>query len=243
MTIINRKKKFIFLKPRKTAGTSIELHLLKNTELGSDLYRTSRGAKKYGLNRNYKWSVFNIFDFYFYLNLPGTIRNKMPMIRGHMPASDVKKIVKKEFWEEATIVSALRNPWDNLFSYWRWNTRVKDDRLADKQVKTPFEEWAWAAISKDEKKIKEAKAKDASNLLHKFLFIEGELVTDFCIRFENINESFKKLSELTGVEIPPLAIHEKKTPVYDYRKYYSDSLAEAVGEFFSDIINFTGYSF
>gem|GEM_PF-3384341 len=41
MTIVNRHHKFIYLKSMKTAGTSVEAHLLTQTSLGNDIYNTS----------------------------------------------------------------------------------------------------------------------------------------------------------------------------------------------------------
>ena len=51
MTIIHRQHRFIYLKSAKTAGTSLEVHLLVRTALGGDLWSTASEILNYGLPR------------------------------------------------------------------------------------------------------------------------------------------------------------------------------------------------
>ncbi len=241
MTIINRNCDFIYLRSRKTASTSTELHFVANTSLGKDIYTTSSDVKKYNVPKSQNRTVIKLFFFYFYLDLPGELRKRFPKIRGHLKAQEVKKLVSKKVWHQSLIVSSIRNPWDNLLSYWRWQSRGKDGRI--KPIETDFEKWAWAAISGCEERIEQANAIDARNLMQDFFYIDGELVTDYLIKFEKLNESLEYLSKLINVKIPPLKFHEKKTSRVDYRRYYSDDLAEAVGDYFSEIISLGNYDF
>jgi hypothetical protein len=65
---------------------------------------------------------------------------------------------------------------------------------------------------------------------------------NFFIRYENLNDDFKKVCNLIGIPWEPLPVRNisKREP---YQAYYDDELVELVRKRFSEEINFFGYEF
>ena len=243
MSIIHRAHRFIFLKSRKTAGTSLELHFIRNTVLGNDIWVTSRDGRPHGVAPKKRNCVIRFGDRRFFVTLPGAgrIGADISLIKQHQSAGELRRVIGDVLWNSCRKVVGVRNPWDNLLSYWRWSTRGREGRSA--AVTTPFEDWAWAALSGDPKAIKSTGSIDVDKLLLSFVFDEGRPVIDVFVYFEAINDSLRHLAEILGVTIPELSFHAKTSERPDYRRYYSDSLAEAVADKYRRYLSLTGYSF
>lgn len=112
--IVSHEHRFIFLKTRKTAGTSVEIALsavcgprdiitpitAEDEELRAE---TGRGPQ------NHKSPP---------LALPAT---------NHSSARKVRTIVGEQVWADYTKVTIERNPWDQVVSSYYWAARTKSD--------------------------------------------------------------------------------------------------------------------
>ncbi len=109
--IINHRYRFIFVKTRKTAGTSIEIAL--SGFCGKDDVITPLAADDEALRTE--------------LGLPGP-RNHLNAdgqfeYRNHMPAEAIRAAVGADVWAAYHTFSIERNPWDKAISMYYWKSR------------------------------------------------------------------------------------------------------------------------
>ena len=109
MTIISHKRKFIFVKTAKTAGTSLEIALSKFC--GSEdiitpistIDEETRSKLGYRGPQNYLPSGF----------------------RKHMPANKIKELIGDTIWNTYYKFCFERNPWDRLISFYYWTCKLE----------------------------------------------------------------------------------------------------------------------
>jgi hypothetical protein len=141
--IVSNDHRFIFIKTRKTAGTSIELALSEIA--GADAIVTPLIPKEPGHNpRNYKgrrrdtlrWGLAN--PDWPARHLPRLLRETGISSRrdyyNHMPAWLVRAKVGHNVWRDYHRFCCERNPWEKMVSLYWWAIR-------DEPVAPPFEEW------------------------------------------------------------------------------------------------------
>jgi len=185
VTIVSHQHKLIFLKPRKTAGTSVENALLKI--IGhQDWVATSTENEPLATH---------------WLATPNVTRSTIPgekpikrllkrlgpapfKLREHMVAKDVAALVGHDVWSRYTKVSIVRDPWQRLVSLWRWRTR-RDN------LQVSFEDFLSAIESRSRQREKSAGARRWSNV--PFYSIDGQMVLDRVVRFESLADDFSAL--------------------------------------------------
>jgi hypothetical protein len=245
VTVINRRHKFIFLKSKKTAGTAVEAHLLSQSPLGGDIWHTSRRIRKYSLPVSRKHVVFgSLAGRLFTAPVIQPLRKSWPRqlrLRKHHDAASLAQRLGS-FWDGAVVATTVRNPWDIMVSAWQWRRDGRGGKAPP--ITAGFDEWAGACLSGDVGWRDRVKAYDAQNLMHPFVFINGKLAVDILVRQEDINEGFRELGARLGISIGLLKIRENQSNRQrDYRDYYTDDLAQAVGRHFADIVTLCGYTF
>ena len=140
-----------------------------------------------------------------------------------MSAEEIKSNIPLEYWEEYTKFSVVRNPWDRMISAWFWQTR-NDNRDLLIFLSQP----ALRPISMSEQ-----------------LTVNDSICTDFLIRYENLNDDYKKVCKL--LKISPVKLpHAKsgyKPKDTHYTKYYDGYTKNIIETKFKDDINNFGYKF
>ena len=247
MTIIHRRHRFIYLKSGKTAGTSLEVHLLKHTALGGDIWTTASEILKYGLPRRGPNIPVVVRRDRIYTVPRGTLPLRIwpgrigPRVVEHQSAEDLAGRFGA-FWEQALKVTSVRNPWDLLVSAWQWRRDGRGGRAAP--ISATFHEWAAAALSDDTALQERCGAYPASRIMHPFIFVDGKVAVDYMIRREEINDGLDRLGDRLGLSLGHITAVEKPSQRRaDYRTYYTDELIESVADYFSDVIDITGYQF
>lgn len=110
--IISHRHKFIFIKTKKTAGTSIEIALAKicgDTDIITPISpedENTRNALGYRGPQNY-------------------IINGVPLFYNHIPARDIRALVGNEVWNSYFKFCFERNPWDKVISWYFWENRTE----------------------------------------------------------------------------------------------------------------------
>jgi len=156
MTIISHKKKFIFVHPRRTGGSSLVLSLLKfcsEKDIISDDVLHDHLDKwiKFDLNKKFKpivekkINIYGIKNFvlsfikilpfvkkFKKFNYPPNFSLKIPIfvekpkLYSHATVDEIKKLVNKEFFDKAFKFTIVRNPYDQFLSYYRASESKKD---------------------------------------------------------------------------------------------------------------------
>ncbi len=113
---MSHRHKFIFLKTRKTAGTSVELALSKHC--GPDDIITPVTAEDEELRRELggRGPQNHV--------VPGAGRD----LYNHMPAQRVRTLVGQQVWDTYFTFTIERNPWDTVVSTYHWRYRDSSER-------------------------------------------------------------------------------------------------------------------
>ncbi len=245
MTVIHRKHGFIYLKSKKTAGTALEVHLLTRTPLGNDIWHTASDIRRHGLPLRRKAVVLGslagkLLAVPDHPALPQRYLWRFRIEEHHEAASLSKRL--GGFWDRALKVTSVRNPWDVMVSGWAWRRGGKGGTAHP--IGTPFEEWVDACLSGDDAWRKRVNAYDPRRLIVPFVFVDGRFAVDMVIRQERIDEGLEEVGQRLGISLPPLTLREKTSKrKRDYRTYFTDRQAEAVGDYFADIVSLFDYRF
>jgi hypothetical protein len=225
--IVSHTRKFIFIKSRKTAGTSLEAAL--SNYCGGDDIVTPLGD--YSINRDEtgQWvhKVMNPGDF-----------------QQHDDALTVKDKLPIEVWDGYFKFSIARNPWDRLISDFYWKKR-RDPALQPHKrfyhyLGIPFDEFT--EIKKLFSQFAESGSWDNND---RFYIIDGKLCMDYVIRYENLTEDFGEVCRRIGIPVenlPHLKSGMRKVQRH-YSEYYDKKTQDLVAERHKNDIELLGYRF
>ena len=228
--IVSHLHRFILLKTQKTGGTSVELALSQIcgpddivTPLTEDDEKL-RGAVK---AQNYL--------------IPETRRAPLaPLLRllgkrgaragtefhEHMNASDVRRAIGPEIFDDYLKVTIVRNPWDREVSRYFWATRGEANP-------PPFDRWVRKTSSRPERKTWEIYS------------LGDRCIADVVMRHETLDADFDALLERLGcagaVSLPKAK--GKFRPKRDYREFYPPETQAIVGRRYAREIAHFGMTF
>lgn len=110
--IISHQHKFIFIKTKKTAGTSIEIALSKICGEQDIITPVSPEDEKTRMALGYRGPQNYII-------------NGARLFYNHIPASDVRALAGDEVWDAYFKFCFERNPWDKVISWYFWEHRIE----------------------------------------------------------------------------------------------------------------------
>jgi hypothetical protein len=229
--IISHEHKFIFLKTKKTAGTSIELALSQLcgpddvippiTESDEALRAPGSGPRNWRVHGWWqsprplfkrRWLKVGPQDYGFY---------------NHMPAAEARALLNDDrIWRSYFKFAFDRNPWDRQVSAYHFRYRRK-------RTPPPLAEF-----------LQDAKRARLNN--YEIYSLDGEPCVDFLGRFETLDEDFKRVLGEIGVKFDhalPRAKAGIRTNGKPYRDYYDSHTREVVGDWYVREIKLLGYSF
>jgi hypothetical protein len=187
--IISHSHQFIFLKPRKVAGTSLEISFSKFLDANDIVTRISQDDEEERLRRgylgarNYRKSVFELFTNPTVKDFKSLARLKPPQkFYNHISAAQVEKMVGPEIWDNYKKISVVRNPWDYAVSYFFYAN--------GKETKLDFEHWCVENAGVLKRNIEQYQ-------------VNNEVIIDHFLRFEHFQEDMLALEAsipgLTGL--------------------------------------------
>ena len=252
MVIISHKHKFIYIKTRKTASTSIQV-LLENfcgkDDIITPLNRTTteKGVLYNKRARNYKGiiSILKIFKYqiicllrckhstkhlktfiYSYLKLQqkSKIRLFLSRLTSHMSVEKVKTKIGDLIWKSYFKFTFERNPWDKVISLYY-----------HREPEIPFNEW-----------IKTFSLNLRSQPLNFPLYsINGKVELDFIGKFENLYEDLKYIFNKLNLPLVDLPFEKAsfRRNKENYRNYYDDNSKKIIEKFYKREIELMRYSF
>ncbi|HZJ11631.1 MAG TPA: sulfotransferase family 2 domain-containing protein [Methyloceanibacter sp.] len=227
--IISHKHRFIFLKTRKTAGTTVELVLRELcgpddiiTPLLEDEEAISKGRKAQNYEVHGWWGSQRPL-------LKRRVFRKAPQDYGyhsHIVAKHVRHLVDEDVWNGYFKFSFDRNPWDR---------QVSDYHFRYRKIDNP------PTFAEHVRTHRRARMKN-----YDVYSIDGEPCVDFMGRFESLEDDLKTALDRIGValdqDLPRAKAGIRKTKAH-YRDYYDDELRETIARWYAPEIRLLGYEF
>jgi len=177
--IISHKYKFIFIKTRKTAGTSIEYNL--SEYLGkNDVITPSSEARYLAQNYYFETKISNFFKFLNLKNLSNFFKKK---INDHIHADELKNIIDRNIYNNYFKFCVEREPVDKCISYYFMR---KNSPYSTHQRKN----MTWNEF------VKKKKFPVDTN----FYSYKNKLIVDKIIKYENLDRELETLLKNLGVK-------------------------------------------
>lgn len=211
--IVSHKHRFVFLKTRKTAGTSLEIALSRHC--GPDDIITPIADADETLRKDFGGKGPQNFE---------PLSGGRPAF-SHMQASAVRRLVGAEVWDGYFKFAVERNPWDLVASSYRYGMRHpgRTATLSD-------------FVRRPHRIEKLAKNQQIYRL-------GGEIAVDRVCLFESLVPDLAEVCDLVGLphlELPHAKLSPDRR---HYRELYEPSDVEVVRRVFSDTIDTFGYEF
>jgi len=218
--IVSHEHGFVFMKTRKTAGTSVEIALSRVcgpedvitpvTEEDEALRRAAggRGPQHYLEPPNLERKAFN-----------------------HMPVSMVRTMLGRRRFESYFSFAIERNPWDAVVSLFHWRNR-------DTGSGSPLPSFAEYVASEA---VETFAAKN-----QRIYRLRGEVAVDRVLRYESLGDELGAVWTRLGLPGTPDLPHAKagvRPRGPSYREYYDDASRERVAALFAGPIADLGYEF
>ena len=229
--IVSHLHRFIYIKTKKTASSSIEAALSTLcgpddviTPASEEIVREFEGERK---AQNFR--------------LRHPLVPKRPLLKRlllrperyyhpsigyyeHMPAWRVKAYLGEAVWASYFKFTFDRNPWDRQVSWYRFKTRKLDP-------KPSFAEFM-------------ANARRAYVDNYELYTVDGAVAVDFVGAYERLDADFASVLDRVGLAgrtaLPRLNRTSKEA---GYRSYYDDRLRDLVAEWYAPEIAAFGYAF
>lgn len=229
--IVSHKHKFIFLKTKKTAGTSIE-SVLSSICGPQDVitpFRASNELKRLGRPpQNYRIDHPAVPKRPLWRRLlarPERYYHPSVGYYEHMPAWRVKAYVGDQVWNSYFKFAFDRNPWDRQVSWYYYKNKEADARPA-------FDTFL-------------AKKRIAYVDNFEIYSLEERVAVDFLGRFENLAEDFDRALSQIGllgqITLPHINASDKGGR--SYRSFYSDRTRQLMAEWYAPEIQALDYQF
>ena len=123
--------------------------------------------------------------------------------------------------------AVVRNPWDRLVSGFHYYDKKRSPSVRGKTFETFVKSRKLGKLGK--------------NQFHYLQDCMGNIGVDYIIRFENLNEDFKKIQDMLDCQVP--LTKANSTEHTDYTKYYTDETRDIVKEIYAADIKEFDYSF
>lgn len=227
--IVSHRYRFIFLKTRKTAGTSIEIALSRfcgPDDIITPIWKEDEGTRRqlgYRGPQNYLAPIgdYTLADWKNWL----VKRRRKLRFYNHMPASEIRFHVGQPVWDSYYKFCFERNPWDRVISQYFWRGRLRPG-----QTMTGF------------------LATDGPALLrrsgYEMYTIDNRVAVDRICRYENLAEELETVRTRLGIPEPlalPWAKAQFRTDKRSYNEILNASEKAKIAALFREEIDLLGY--
>ena len=238
--LVSHHHKFIFVKPRKVAGTTIELSLSPYLESGD--YATPIEPDEEHLRTCKKGVVIGKIRKQKTFGLPIKLRDHSSLKRAY-------SILERKV-QTYHVITACRNPWDRALSQFFWSYRNKNILEKDFYIqRSEFNRFTrlygptnWLTAVYGRRKQRQL------NSSHLYT-INNRMLANFAIRFEYLEKDLSALRKLLGLfqtkKIESLKTKSTFRPKEskNWQKFYESDTIELVRKCCSQEIQSFNYSF
>lgn len=236
--LISHHHRFIFVKPRKTAGTTAELALSPFLEPGD--HATPIQAEEEPLRRVRAGVTVGV--------LHGRSRLGWPLrLRDHSPLSRAEALLGASI-AGYRVVSMVRNPWDRAVSQFFWSLRHTDIRTRPRAVQAAaFRSFTrrWGPMCWRARFVGRRRQRTLDNA--SLYVVAGRCRAGFLIRFERLGPDLAALQDWLGLPGRPVAsVHTKgglRGDGGDWRSLYDRPTRDLVARVCAREIALGGYAF
>lgn len=183
--LVSYAHNLIFLKSRKTAGTSAEMFLQQACGItrGAPREVTHSIVNRRGIVGRRKTTRSNLFWW----------RNKW---QNHLPASQMRSYLGEGFWRSACKVTTVRNPYDRMISGFFWRRYGGKTPPTDLAVlRAGVEDFCLIKKFSDDRDI---------------YFDQGSFVPDVCLRYEDLEADLLSFCTDLGIDTAKCALPRTK---------------------------------
>ena len=227
--IISHKHRFIFVKTRKTGGSSTEIalaHLCGPDDVITNLKELRTGDNPIAA-RNEKfprseWSLRARMRLWTGRPIP----SRGTGFHQHMPATDIRRHVDPKVWQDYFKFTIERNPWDRQVSLYHWHYRDRAHRPSFSTfIKSPFSRKKsrnWSIYTENDRPI-----------------------VDHVIMYDDLRAGLQPVLDRIGIS-EPVDLPKAKSGYRekdDYRSYYDDETRDIVGRWYEREIAEFGFTF
>lgn len=214
--IISRGRRYIFVHIPKTGGTALSLALEARAMRDDILIGDTPKARRRRGRLNGIAAAGRVWK--------------------HSTLCDVEGLVTRQEMEDFLVFTLIRNPWDRMVSYYHWLRGQRFDHPAVRLAAAlPFGEFVLHPHTQ---------ASFAAAPFTSYLRLPGGAeAKGLYLRLERLEEDLPPLEAHLGFHLPPLARVNVSVRDRDYRRYYTETTAEAVGRFCASDISRFGYRF
>ena len=228
--IISHQYKFIFIKCRKTAGTSMEIALSQFCTKGDIITPISQEDEKQRRKLNFPGPQNYLVPAHYYKPKDWArlvLKQRRKYFYNHMPAYEIQSYVSSRVWNTYFKFCFERNPFDKILSHYYWAGGPE----------------TFGSI----KGYLDQKAYNELNGFNMYSF-NGELIVDKIFAFENFPDAFAELKGKLKLpyEIQFPKYHAKshtRTDRRPYQQVISSDEQKRIELLFSKELTYFGYTF
>lgn len=235
--LVSHKHNFIYTKTVKTAGSTVEAYFEK--------YCREDNKKVLTLN-DQQVSETGIVGF------KGRRKRRNIQWYHHMPAEKIKKQLGNNVWDSYFKFTVVRNPFDQLVSYYFFRRNSLLGSTTPQQLKVFF--WELKHIGKTKRKkliegfrswVKHYKNRKIIDDAPKYV-INDEVVMDYFIRYENLQSGINEVCNKLKLNYRPDLIGNQKSGIrdnsIDLHEFYDQSTIDWVKSLYTFELSYFGYS-
>ena len=157
----------------------------------------------------------------------------------HAKAVAALEMLPTEVYQRFFKFTIVRNPWDLQVSSYH---HIRREKPAVLEGVTNFEDFL-------KRKFDPERAYDfmldisAESQSEYLVDLQGRMIVDFVGRYETLQQDFNQICERVGIKPTPLPHLRRARDREDYRRYYTDELADLVAEHYASDLQRLGYTF